>query len=106
MAAQSPADYDRILLPVFYFGAGTHGSQWTTGAGCVNIPNGQCLATPFSYTANYTGFRSRGNLTWHITPDAMLYYTFSQGYRPSAFNRLPGGRAGLPVECDAHRRCH
>jgi outer membrane receptor protein involved in Fe transport len=43
------------------------------------------------YNATYTGFKSRGNLTWHITPDTMLYYTYSQGYRPGAFNRLPGG---------------
>jgi iron complex outermembrane recepter protein len=37
-----------------------------------------------------TGFRSRGNLTWHITPDVMVYYTFSQGFRPGGFNQ-PGG---------------
>jgi len=24
--------------------------------------------------------RDRGNLTWHITPDTMVYYTFSQGF--------------------------
>ena len=35
----------------------------------------------------YTGTKSRGNLTWHVTPDAMLYYTFSQGFRPGGFNR-------------------
>ena len=29
-----------------------------------------------------SGFKSRGNLTWHITPDAMVYYTYSQGFRP------------------------
>jgi iron complex outermembrane recepter protein len=48
---------------------------------------------PDSTTAS--GFRSRANLTWKITPDAMVYYTFSQGYRPGGFNRgvsshLPG----------------
>jgi iron complex outermembrane receptor protein len=75
-----------------------HGSQWTTGGGCVNKPNGDCLATPFSYNATYTGFKSRGNLTWHITPDTMLYYSFSQGYRPGAFNRLPGGRTQIWVD--------
>ncbi|MBS0393737.1 MAG: TonB-dependent receptor [Proteobacteria bacterium] len=40
--------------------------------------------------ATYTGNTSRGNLTWHITPDAMVYYTFSQGYRPGGFNRTSG----------------
>jgi outer membrane receptor protein involved in Fe transport len=35
----------------------------------------------------YTGFRSRANLTWKITPDILLYYTWSQGFRPGGFNR-------------------
>jgi iron complex outermembrane receptor protein len=34
-----------------------------------------------------SGFKSRGNVTWHVTSDAMLYYTFSQGFRPGGFNR-------------------
>jgi iron complex outermembrane recepter protein len=34
-----------------------------------------------------SGFKSRGNLTWHITPDVMVYYTFSQGFRPGGFNQ-------------------
>lgn len=36
---------------------------------------------------SYVGFRSRANLTWHVTDDAMLYYTWSQGFRPGGFNR-------------------
>ncbi|HVO48326.1 MAG TPA: TonB-dependent receptor, partial [Steroidobacteraceae bacterium] len=38
----------------------------------------------------YTGFRSRGNLSWHITDDALVYYTWSQGFRPGGFNRASG----------------
>lgn len=34
-----------------------------------------------------SGFKSRGNLTWHITPDIMVYYTYSQGFRPGGFNQ-------------------
>jgi outer membrane receptor protein involved in Fe transport len=37
-----------------------------------------------------TGFRSRLNLTWHVTRDAMVYYTFSQGFRPGGFNQNGG----------------
>jgi len=37
--------------------------------------------------ATYTGFKSRGNLTWRIAPDALLYYTWSEGFRPGGFNR-------------------
>ena len=77
------------------------GSQYTDPTSCVNIPNGQCFATPINLSdhhATYTGFKSRGNLTWHITPDAMLYYTYSQGYRPGAFNRVTGGRTQIWVD--------
>jgi iron complex outermembrane receptor protein len=38
----------------------------------------------------YTGFRSRANLTWHVTDDALVYYTWSQGFRPGGFNRASG----------------
>ncbi|HEY3658303.1 MAG TPA: TonB-dependent receptor [Steroidobacteraceae bacterium] len=36
---------------------------------------------------SYAGFKSRANLTWKITPDILLYYTWSQGFRPGGFNR-------------------
>jgi outer membrane receptor protein involved in Fe transport len=38
----------------------------------------------------YKGFKSRANLTWHFMPSALLYYTWSQGFRPGAFNRTSG----------------
>ncbi len=37
-----------------------------------------------------SGFKSRGNLTWHVMPDLMLYYTWSQGFRPGGFNQNGG----------------
>jgi iron complex outermembrane recepter protein len=47
----------------------------------------------------YTGFKSRANITWHILPDVLVYYTWSQGFRPGAFNRsfgnyIPGPDGG------------
>jgi iron complex outermembrane recepter protein len=39
----------------------------------------------------YSGFKSRANITYHITPDVMVYYTWSQGYRPGGFNRSVKG---------------
>jgi outer membrane receptor protein involved in Fe transport len=33
------------------------------------------------------GFRNRANLTYKITPDILVYYTYSEGYRPPGFNR-------------------
>jgi outer membrane receptor protein involved in Fe transport len=38
----------------------------------------------------YTGFRSRANLSWKVTEDALVYYTWSQGFRPGGFNRASG----------------
>jgi outer membrane receptor protein involved in Fe transport len=37
--------------------------------------------------SSYHGFRSRGNLSWHVTDDYLLYATWSQGFRPGGFNR-------------------
>jgi iron complex outermembrane receptor protein len=37
----------------------------------------------------FSGFRSRTNLSWNVTDEAMLYYTWSQGYRAGGFNRAP-----------------
>ena len=68
------------------------------------VPPGGCHVTqtlnppnsPYFYSYNLnaanlsdteSGFKSRGNLTWHVTPDAMVYYTFSQGFRPGGFNQ-------------------
>ena len=46
------------------------------------------------HTAVETGHLGRGSLAWHITPNAMVYYTYSQGFRPGGFNR--GSSAELP----------
>ena len=37
--------------------------------------------------SEYHGFTNRFNLTWKINPDAMVYYTYSEGFRPGGFNR-------------------
>src|SRR6202166_655471 len=37
-----------------------------------------------------SGFKSRANLTWHIIPDVMVYYTWSQGFRPGGFDENGG----------------
>jgi len=89
------------------------GSQYGTGGSCVNVANGACIATPIGggldpnpvtgahdselHTATYTGFKGRANITWHITSDAMVYATYSQGYRPGAFNRTTKGVTKLWV---------
>jgi len=64
------------------------------------VPPSGCLADNFNFDAQNlrdteSGFKSRGNLTWHVTPDIMVYYTFSQGFRPGGFNQN-GGSAHAP----------
>src|SRR6202790_964743 len=64
------------------------------------VPTTGCLATNFNLNAQNlrnteSGTKSRANLTWHITPDVMVYYTFSQGFRPGGFNQN-GGSAHAP----------
>jgi iron complex outermembrane recepter protein len=58
-------------------------------------PPGGCLAANYDLNAQNlknteSGFKSRANLTWHVTPDTMVYYTFSQGFRPGGFNQNGG----------------
>jgi iron complex outermembrane recepter protein len=63
--------------------------------GCYEAGPGPCLASATNIDAEdlhtvYKGFKSRANLTWHFLPDALAYYTWSQGFRPGAFNRSSG----------------
>jgi len=77
------------------------GSEYYSATSSIlNHANG----TPFDPTYTYNGVASsygfginlhksesgnkkRGNLTWHITPDVLAYYTYSEGFRPGGFNR-------------------
>ncbi|HEX4239995.1 MAG TPA: TonB-dependent receptor [Steroidobacteraceae bacterium] len=61
--------------------------QGIIAGGCLNDStnlNAKDLSTKES------GFKSRGNITWHVTPDVMIYATWSQGFRPGGFNRTGG----------------
>lgn len=82
------------------------GTRYTTNEGCQNVP--ECVegGVPTIYgggniidppNTDYQGFRSRGNLTWHITQDVLAYYTFSQGFRPGGFNRFQKDVGTSPI---------
>jgi len=68
----------------------------TTTTPCSNYSSGINLNAEDLHTT-YSGFKSRANLSWKIADDILLYYTWSQGFRPGGFNRsssdhsLPGG---------------
>jgi iron complex outermembrane receptor protein len=79
------------------------GSQYGTSSGCLDIANTPSGCTADTHNINaenlhktYSGFKSRANLTWKITPDVMVYYTFSQGFRPGGFNRTVSNVAAGP----------
>jgi iron complex outermembrane recepter protein len=97
-------DYD-IIPKVLTLTAGTrhfHFDNSSAGSvtgsfGCFEqgAPAGGCLIDNYNLNAqnlhdSESGFKSRANLTWHITPDLMAYYTFSQGFRPGGFNQNGG----------------
>ncbi|HWJ33881.1 MAG TPA: TonB-dependent receptor [Steroidobacteraceae bacterium] len=70
--------YCKVFTPTTYFGP------------CL-APYGTNLNTQNPNTSKYTGFRSRANLSWKVTGDALIYYTWSQGFRPGGFNRGTSG---------------
>jgi iron complex outermembrane receptor protein len=80
----------------------------TGSFGCYEAGPAPCLASATNIDAEnlhtkYKGFKSRANLTWHILPDVLVYYTWSQGFRPGGFNRsfacyIPG-TGGVALYC-------
>jgi iron complex outermembrane receptor protein len=93
------ADFD-IVPKTLTFTAGTRYYRFdntevgsaVSSFGCYGAGPPPCLAGATNLNAEglkttYTGFRSRANLTWKITPDVLVYYTWSQGFRPGGFNR-------------------
>ena len=58
--------------------------------------------------ASYSGVIFKGNLSYKITPDSLVYFTYSEGFRPGGFNRkgCNGGVASNPTytaACSANR---
>ncbi|HXY96766.1 MAG TPA: TonB-dependent receptor [Steroidobacteraceae bacterium] len=94
---------------LYHYDEFEHGSEWyseSTSSGYVlDHLNGVCLQKglcgfPINLDKSEQGSRWRANLTWHVTPDVMAYYTFSQGFRPGSFNRTDsiGGLVFLKAE--------
>ena len=52
--------------------------------------NGAYSDTPIGLHKVYVGFKSRANLSWKFSDDGLVYYTWSQGFRPGGFNRSSG----------------
>jgi outer membrane receptor protein involved in Fe transport len=107
-AAYTSVDFD-LIPKKLTLTAGTRYSRtetWEVGStvgsfGCqlINFPNAPnpCVNEPnykdfININAEhldrtFSGFRSRANASWKVTEDALLYYTWSQGFRAGGFNR-------------------
>ena len=83
--------YCKNFAPTTYFGpctSATNGNGQPGGTGILgSAPYGTNFNAASFNNSIYHGFRSRANLSWHITDDVLLYYTWSQGFRPGGFNR-------------------
>lgn len=112
-AAYASVDFDLVPQELTltagtrYFGTDTSEVGSSVGSfGCQRLTNIPTVPEPCVNHSNFTnlnaenlhrtfsGFRSRANLSWKVTEDAMLYYTWSQGYRAGGFNRTPFAAAG------------
>ena len=75
--------YCKIFGTATFFGAcGTNG--YPDGA---KSPYGTNFALQNPHTLTESGMRGRADLEYHVTPDILVYYTYSQGFRPGGFNR-------------------
>ncbi len=85
----------------YHYSEFEEGSEYYSATSTIlNVPNGsQASHAGFGINLNKkeSGFKSRANLTWHITPDIMAYYTWSQGFRPGGFNRTKTSLDGSTI---------
>jgi iron complex outermembrane receptor protein len=65
---------------------------WGPGVFCPDTPD--CRDTNVDSKTGTSDTVFKGNLSWRINDDAMVYVTYSEGYRPGGLNRDPG----LPSE--------
>lgn len=52
----------------------------------------------------YSGFLFKGNLTYKIDPNSLVYATYSEGFRPGGFNRK-GCNAGVAAQAALSAAC-
>ena len=97
--------YCKNFSATTYFGpctSATNGNGKPGGTGIAgSAPYGTNLSAASYNNEQFRGFRSRGNLTWHVTDDALVYGTWSQGFRPGGFNR--GEKFTQPLGVDKYQ---
>jgi iron complex outermembrane recepter protein len=73
---------------------GTAGCSLSAPNPCVN--RGSFNLNASNLDLDFSGFRSRLNISWKIADSALLYYTWSQGFRAGSFNRVPSAGTESP----------
>jgi len=102
------ASVDFDILPNLTITGGTryyHYDNYETGSVYSSF-SAACYQAPVCTTGSnldalglkstYSGFRSKGTITWKPMDGTLVYATFSQGFRPGAFNRGPSARVQDP----------
>lgn len=83
----------------YYYDNFQKGSVYSSfNAACYQVPvctTGSNLDA-LGLKTTYKGFRSKGTITWKPQPGTLLYFTYSEGFRPGAFNRGPSARVQDP----------
>jgi iron complex outermembrane recepter protein len=88
--------YDNSLLGFYGFNANFLSSEGTgTCFEPAVVKNSPC--TDLDTSVSDTGSVPRVNLTYKVTPNAMVYATYSKGFRPGGVNRI-GGK--IPYQAD------
>jgi iron complex outermembrane recepter protein len=105
-AAYASVDVDLVPRTLTLTGGTRYSSTNTSEVGS-SVASGDCQLISYPTAPNpclnrlfinlnaegldrtYSGFKSRANLSWKVTEDALLYYTWSQGFRAGGFNRAP-----------------
>ncbi len=106
-AAFGSFDFD--VLPNLTITAGTryyYYRNYETGSVYSSF-NASCYQAPVCVTgsnldalnlkSSYSGFKSKGVISWKPQEHMLVYGLFSQGFRPGAFNRGPSDRLADPV---------
>ncbi len=82
------SDTSEVGSRVGSFGCKFNSTPTTVPNPCVNHSNVTNINAE-NLDRAFSGFRSRANLSWRVTEDALLYYTWSQGFRAGGFNPAP-----------------
>ncbi len=95
--------YSETSFNIGAFGA-CNGTSSGYGEASGKSPYGTNLDEQDPHKDTVDGFKSRANLTWKITPDVLVYTTWSEGFRPGGYNR--GSNCYLPdVNTGANQWC-